>query len=149
MQLGTAFAVTLECDADPAFKQVLAEAGPQDMVEFISVAGLPARAVRTPWLNKYLRIESKLQAHAHEKKKCNMSFDCLSHCGLRDGNPAMGQFCIDQQLGHAMAGETDKGLFFRGAGALPFGREIRSVEALMEHLITGRQPAPHALHTIT
>ena len=149
VQLGTAFAVTLECDADPAFKQVLAEAGPQDMVEFISVAGLPARAVRTPWLNKYLRIESKLQAHAHEKKKCNMSFDCLSHCGLRDGNPAMGQFCIDQQLGHAMAGETDKGLFFRGAGALPFGREIRSVEALMEHMITGRQPAPHALHTIT
>ena len=149
VQLGTAFAVTLECDADPAFKQVLAEAGPQDMVEFISVAGLPARAVRTPWLNKYLRIESKLQAHAHEKKKCNMSFDCLSHCGLRDGNPAMGQFCIDQQLGHAMAGETDKGLFFRGAVALPFGREIRSVEALMEHLITGRQPAPHALHTIT
>ena len=149
VQLGTAFAVTLECDADPAFKQVLAEAGPQDMVEFISVAGLPARAVRTPWLNKYLRIESKLQAHAHEKKKCNMSFDCLSHCGLRDGNPTMGQFCIDPQLGHAMAGETDKGLFFRGAGALPFGREIRSVEALMEHLITGRQPAPHALHTIT
>ena len=149
VQLGTAFAVTLECDADPAFKQVLAEAGPQDMVEFISVAGLPARAVRTPWLNKYLRIESKLQAHAHEKKKCNMSFDCLSHCGLRDGNPAMGQFCIDQQLGHAMAGETDKGLFFRGSGALPFGREIRSVEALMEHLITDRQPAPHSLHTIT
>ncbi|MCF8153799.1 MAG: nitronate monooxygenase family protein [Rhodoferax sp.] len=149
VQLGTAFAVTLECDADPAFKQVLAEAGPQDMVEFISVAGLPARAVRTPWLNKYLRIESKLQAHAHEKKKCNMSFDCLSHCGLRDGNPAMGQFCIDQQLGHAMAGETDKGLFFRGAGALPFDREIRSVEALMEYLITGRQPAPHAMHTIT
>ena len=149
VQLGTAFAVTLECDADPAFKQVLAEAGPQDMVEFISVAGLPARAVRTPWLNKYLRIESRLQAQAHEKKKCNMSFDCLSHCGLRDGNPAMGQFCIDQQLGHAMAGETDKGLFFRGAGALPFGREIRSVEALMEHLITGRQPAPHAMHTIT
>ena len=149
VQLGTAFAVTLECDADPAFKRVLAEAGQEDMVEFISVAGLPARAVRTPWLNKYLRIEHKLQANAHEKKKCNMSFDCLSHCGLRDGNPAMGQFCIDQQLGHAMAGEIDKGLFFRGAGTLPFGREIRSVQELMERLITGRQPAPHALQTVT
>ena len=149
VQLGTAFAVTLECDADPAFKRVLAEAGQEDMVEFISVAGLPARAVRTPWLNKYLRIEYKLQANAHEKKKCNMSFDCLSHCGLRDGNPAMGQFCIDQQLGHAMAGEIDKGLFFRGAGTLPFGREIRSVQELMERLITGRQPAPHALETVT
>jgi nitronate monooxygenase len=140
VQLGTAFAVTLECDADPAFKRVLAEAGQEDMVEFISVAGLPARAVRTPWLNKYLRIEHKLQANAHEKKKCNMSFDCLSHCGLRDGNAAMGQFCIDQQL---------KGLFFRGAGTLPFGREIRSVQELMERLITGRQPAPHALQTVT
>ena len=149
VQLGTAFAVTLECDADPAFKRVLAEAEPQDLVEFISVAGLPARAVRTPWLDKYLRIESNLQAHAHEKKKCNMSFDCLSHCGLRDGNAAMGQFCIDQQLGHAMAGETDKGLFFRGAGALPFGREIRSVQELMRHLMTGPQPAPHNLHAIT
>jgi nitronate monooxygenase len=149
VQLGTAFAVTLECDADPAFKRVLVEAGPQDMVEFISVAGLPARAVRTPWLDKYLRIESNLQAHAHEKKKCNMSFDCLSHCGLRDGNAAMGQFCIDQQLGHAMAGETDKGLFFRGAGALPFGREIRSVQELMQHLMTGPQSAPHNLHAIT
>jgi nitronate monooxygenase len=105
--------------------------------------------VRTPWLNKYLRIEHKLQANAHEKKKCNMSFDCLSHCGLRDGNAAMGQFCIDQQLGHAMAGEIDKGLFFRGAGTLPFGREIRSVQELMERLITGRQPAPHALQTVT
>jgi len=149
VQLGTAFAVTLECDADPAFKRVLAEAGQEDMVEFISVAGRPARAVRTPWLNKYLRIEHKLQANAHEKKKCNMSFDCLSHCGLRDGNAAMGQFCIDQQLGHAMAGEIDKGLFFRGAGTLPFGREIRSVQELMERLITGRQPAPHALQTVT
>ena len=149
VQLGTAFAVTLECDADPAFKRVLAEAGQEDMVEFISVAGLPARAVRTPWLDKYLRIESNLQAHAHEKKKCNMSFDCLSHCGLRDGNAAMGQFCIDQQLGHAMAGETDKGLFFRGAGALPFGREIRSVQELMQHLMTGPQPAPRNLYAIT
>jgi nitronate monooxygenase len=149
VQLGTAFAVTLECDADPAFKRVLAEAGQEDMVEFISVAGLPARAVRTPWLNKYLRIEHKLQANAHEKKKCNMSFDCLSHCGLRDGNAAMGQFCIDQQLGHAMAGEIDKGLFFRGAGTLPFGREIRSVQELMERLITGRQPAPLSLQTVT
>jgi nitronate monooxygenase len=30
-----------------------------------------------------------------------MAFDCLAHCGLRDGKPEAGQFCIDQQLGHA------------------------------------------------
>ena len=140
VQLGTAFAVTQECDAALAFKQVLARAQPEDMVEFTSVAGLPARAVRTPWLDKYLRIEPKLQKAAHVKKKCNMSFDCLTHCGLRDGVATMGQFCIDQQLGHAFEGDVHKGLFFRGAGTLPFGSQIRSVQELMQWLCGGIQP---------
>lgn len=140
VQLGTAFAVTTECDADPAFKRVLANAQPQDMVEFISVAGLPARAVKTPWLEKYLRIEPKLQAAAHVKKKCNMSFDCLAHCGLRDGVAGIGQFCIDQQPGHAMDGDSEKGLFFRGAGQLPFGQAIRPVHDLLKWMLAGVKP---------
>ncbi len=141
VQLGTAFAVTQECDADPAFKKVLADAQPEDLVEFISVAGLPARAVRTPWLDKYMRLEPKLQAAAHLKKKCNMSFDCLAHCGLRDGVASMGQFCIDQQLGHAFDGDTRQGLFFRGAARLPFGDQIRSVQELLQWLLGGIRPA--------
>lgn len=141
VQLGTAFAVTQECDADPAFKRVLAEAKPEDLVEFVSVAGLPARAVRTPWLEKYMRLEPKLKAVAHVKGKCNMSFDCLAHCGLRDGNASMGQFCIDQQLGHAYDGDTRKGLYFRGAGRLPFGDQIRTVQELLQWLLGGIRPA--------
>ena len=141
VQLGTAFAVTQECDADPAFKRVLAEARPEDMVEFISVAGLPARAVRTPWLAKYMRLEPRLKAVAHVKVKCTMSFDCLAHCGLRDGDASMGQFCIDKQLGHALDGDTGKGLFFRGAGRLPFGNQIRPVQELMQWLLGGLRPA--------
>ena len=140
VQLGTAFAVTHECDADPAFKKVLADAKAEDVVEFISVAGLPARAVRTPWLDKYMRLEPKLQKAAHVKAKCNMSFDCLAHCGLRDGVASMGQFCIDQQLGHAFDGDTRKGLFFRGAARLPFGNQIRSVQELMQWLLGGVRP---------
>jgi nitronate monooxygenase len=140
VQMGTAFAVTTECDAALAFKQVLADARPEDIVEFISVAGLPARAVRTPWLDKYIRIEPKLQAVAHPKSKCNMSFDCLAHCGLRDGVVGIGQFCIDQQLGHAMEGDTQKGLFFRGAGTLPFGSEIRPVQDLLKWMVAGVRP---------
>ena len=141
VQLGTAFAVTLECDADPAFKKVLADAKPEDLIEFISVAGLPARAVRTPWLDKYLRLEPRLKAVAHVKAKCNMSFDCLSHCGLRDGDASIGQFCIDKQLGHALDGDIHKGLFFRGAGHLPFGNQIRSVQELLQWLLGGIRPA--------
>jgi len=140
VQLGTAFAVTKECDAHPEFKRILAGARPEDIVEFISVAGLPARAVRTPWLDKYLRQEAKLKDKAHEQR-CNQWFDCLAHCGLRDGNAAWGQFCIDKYLAHAMAGQVNQGLFFRGAGRVPFGTQIRSVQELMQWLLGGILPA--------
>lgn len=136
VQLGTAFAVTEECDASQVFKEILAQAKPQDIVEFVSVAGLPARAVRTPWLDKYLRILPILQERAHQKAKCNMSFDCLLHCGLRDGDSNIGQFCIDQQLSHALEGDVKKGLFFRGAGTLPFGEKIKKVPDLIKFLLT-------------
>lgn len=136
-QLGTPFAVTLEGDAHPEFKRVLAQASDEQMVEFTSVAGLPARAVQTPWLSAYLKIEDKLQAVAHPKLRCTKSFDCLAQCGLRDGTIGWGQFCIDNQLAAALRGDVKKGLFFRGAGALPFGEQIRSVSDLIQKLLTG------------
>ena len=137
VQLGTPFAVTTEGDADPRFKTVLADARPEDLVEFVSVAGLPARAVRTPWLENYLRYLPKLQAVAHKKPRCTLKFDCLAQCGLRDGIAKIGQFCIDMQLAAALRGDVSKGLFFRGAASLPFGREIRSVRELLTFLLTG------------
>lgn len=136
VQLGTPFAVTEEGDAHPEFKRVLAEAKDEDIVEFTSVAGLPARAVATPWLKAYLKIESKLQAVAHVKARCTKAFDCLAQCGLRDGLAGWGQFCIDNQLAAALRGDIKKGLFFRGAGSLPFGSQIRSVRELIERLLT-------------
>jgi nitronate monooxygenase len=139
VQLGTAFAVTTESDAHEDFKRVLAEARDEDMVEFTSVAGLPARAVGTPWLRNYLKHEPRLQAVAHAKSRCTKAFDCLQQCGLRDGLPGWGQFCIDNQLAAALRGDVAKGLFFRGAGALPFGNQIRSVRELIDRLLTPAQ----------
>ncbi len=136
VQLGTPFAVTLECDAHAEFKRVLADAGEDDLVEFTSVAGLPARAVNTPWLRNYLKAESRLQSVAHVKPRCTLAFDCLGQCGLRDGLASWGQFCIDKQLAAALCGDLKKGLFFRGAGALPFGKQIRSVCELMTRMLT-------------
>lgn len=144
VQLGTPFAVTEEGDAHPEFKRVLAEARDEDLVEFTSVAGLPARAVATPWLKAYLAIEQKLQAVAHVKARCTKAFDCLAQCGLRDGLQGWGQFCIDNQLAAALRGDVKKGLFFRGAGALPFGSQIRSVRELLERLLTAGTPAQPA-----
>ena len=137
-QLGTPFAVTQECDAHANFKRVLAQSGEEDMVEFISVAGLPARAVATHWLKNYLKAEPKLQQAAHVKPRCTLAFDCLAQCGLRDGLHGWGQFCIDTQLAAALRGDVKKGLFFRGVGQLPFGDEIRSVRELMRRLLTPR-----------
>ncbi len=144
VQLGTAFAVTEEGDAHPEFKRVLAGAKPEDIVEFISVAGLPARAVRTPWLENYLRLAPKLQAKAARrgaKPRCTMVFDCLAQCGLRDGIARFGQFCIDHQLAAALRGDVQHGLFFRGAGKLPFGNQIRPVRDLIAFLLGEPVPA--------
>lgn len=141
VQLGTPFAVTTEGDAHAGFKRVLAEARDEDLVEFTSVAGLPARAVATPWLRNYLKAEPRLKENAQVKPRCTLAFDCLAQCGLRDGLADWGQFCIDTQLAAALRGDVRKGLFFRGVGRLPFGSEIRSVHELMERLLT---PAPAA-----
>ncbi|WP_416352073.1 NAD(P)H-dependent flavin oxidoreductase [Undibacterium sp. RTI2.2] len=140
VQLGTPFAVTKEGDAHPFFKKVLADAKPEDIVTFMSVAGLPARAVRTPWLANYLDKESKLQDKAGQKE-CTVGFDCLQQCGLRDGIAKSGQFCIDTQLAFALQGDVGRGLFFRGSEELPFGRTIRSVKDLMNLILNGNPSA--------
>jgi nitronate monooxygenase len=141
VQLGTAFAVTQECDAHPNFKRVLAQAKPEDIVTFMSVAGLPARAVKTPWLERYLEKLPALQRRAKPHKACTLAFDCLTVCGLRDGIQKIGQFCIDNQLAAALAGDVERGLFFRGSGKLPFGEAIRPVRELIDYLLNGRMPA--------
>jgi nitronate monooxygenase len=142
VQIGTPFAVTEEGDAHPTFKKVLLEAKPEDIVTFMSTAGLPARAVLTPWLKKYLEREEKVRSRATpDKGKCAVWFECLSHCGLKDGNPDAGQFCIDTQLEAAVQGNVDKGLFFRGSEPLPFGDQMRSVHDTLAYLLTGKDPA--------
>lgn len=141
VQLGTAFAVTEEGDAHRAFKDVLAGAGGEEIVEFMSVAGLPARAVATPWLRRHLAAQPRKAELARRKARCVMAFDCLIQCGLRDGIARFGQFCIDRQLAAAVHGDVKTGLFFRGAGRLPLGDRIRPVSELLSTLL-GAAPEP-------
>ena len=144
VQMGTAFAVTEEGDAHPNFKRVLAQAKAEDIVTFMSVAGLPARAVLTPWLRNYLRREAKLQEYAKSRPdRCASGLHCLTQCGLRDGIARSGQFCIDSQLAAALTGDVEKGLFFRGSEPLPFGEEIRPVRDLVQFMLTGERPRLH------
>jgi nitronate monooxygenase len=136
VQLGTPFAVSLEGDAHPEFKRVLAEAKPEDIVTFMSVAGLPARAVATPWLKRYLGREKALQSHAKaDPRRCVPGLECLTVCGLRDGIASAGQFCIATRLGYAVHGDVKKGIFFRGSEPLPLAGAMRPVAELLEHLL--------------
>jgi len=135
VQVGTPFAVTEEGDAHVNFKQVLAGARAEDIVVFMSVAGLPARAVRTPWLTRYLEKEAMLKARAKKRSQCTLGWDCLAHCGLRDGLAQAGQFCIDHNLAAALRGDVEHGLFFRGSEGVPFGTEIRPVRDLVSYLL--------------
>jgi nitronate monooxygenase len=135
VQAGTPFAVAEEGDAHPNFKRVLAGARAEDIVVFMSVAGLPARAVRTPWLSSYLDKEEVLRRRAKQRRQCTLAWDCLAHCGLRDGLAQAGQFCIDHHLAAALRGDVDRGLFFRGSEPVPFGAEIRPVRELVRLLL--------------
>lgn len=138
VQVGTAFAVTEEGDAHLNFKKMLAGAEGEQIVEFMSVAGLPARGVKNKFLDSYLKRESILQKNAKaDQRRCTQGINCLSVCGLRDGLDKVGQFCIDLKLAAAWRGETDKGLFFRGKDPLPFGHAIRSVKETIAYLLTG------------
>jgi nitronate monooxygenase len=141
VQLGTPFAVSTEGDASEGFKRVLLDAGPDDTVTFMSTAGLPARAVRTPWLMRYLDKEARLRAKA-KAKPCTVGFDCLQQCGWRDGDARAGQFCIDTQLAFALQGDRQRGLFFRGSEPLPFGTAMRPVRELIDFMLGGARPAP-------
>ena len=141
VQIGTAFAVTSDGDAHINFKRTLAGASRDDIAEFMSVAGLPARGVLTPFLKSYLKREDKLQANAKaDPARCTQALNCLSVCGLRDGLAKVGQFCIDLKLAAAFRGEVSKGLFFRGADPLPFGDAIRSASETMHYFLTGEKP---------
>jgi nitronate monooxygenase len=133
--------VTEEGDAHPEFKRILADATPEDIIEFISVTGLPARAVKTPWLDRYLRNEQRIRDKiGSREQKCPTGLNCLAVCGLRDGIEKFGHFCIDTRLAAALRGDRATGLFFRGREALPFGSAIRSVRELLNLLVSDIRP---------
>ena len=65
VQVGTPFAVTEEGDAHPHFKRVLADATPEDIVEFVSVTGLPARGEDAVARS----LPAQRDAHPHQARR--------------------------------------------------------------------------------
>jgi nitronate monooxygenase len=102
VQMGTRFACTEECDAYVRFKEAYVNATADDVVVIMSPVGIPGRALRNPFVQRYL--EGKV-----ESKPCIAR--CLSHCTYIRTRET---FCIAQALVDAYRGNWEEGLFFCG-----------------------------------
>lgn len=115
-QFGTPFIATEECDASDVFKKIIVEAKKEDIVLINSPVGMPARAIRTPFV----------AALTGEKQRIKVCRNCLRPC-----TPAATEFCISQALIHAARGNYEEGLFFAGAGVDKIN-EIRTVKEVID-----------------
>lgn len=102
VQVGTRFACTHEGDASDRFKQAYIDAREEDVVVIMSPVGIPGRALRNPFVERYL-------AGNVESKPCIAN--CLTFCSYKKERKA---FCIAQALIDAYEGRWEEGLFFCG-----------------------------------
>lgn len=116
VQMGTRFACTEEGDASDRFKQAYVEATEDDVVLIHSPAGLPGRAIRNPFVARYL--EGNVTS-----SPCFAN--CLTHCRYRETRET---FCIAAALVEAFKGDWEKGLFFCGSNV----SKIRRIEKVPE-----------------
>ncbi len=121
VQMGTRFACTVEGDASDRFKQAYIDAKEEDVVLIHSPAGLPGRAIKNPFVAKYLEGEV-------ESKPCFAN--CLSHCRYRKTRET---FCIAAALVDAQVGNWETGLFFCGSNVVKVNK-VERVEDIIHEL---------------
>lgn len=124
VQMGTRFACTFEGDASERFKQAFIDAREEDVVIIQSPAGLPGRALRSPFIDQYLK------GHV-ESKPCIAN--CLTHCRYKTERET---FCIAQALIDAYRGNWEEGLFFCGSNVTKV-EKMEHVEDIMKELFPG------------
>lgn len=119
VQIGTRFVATEECDVCGSFKQAYIDAKPEDVQIILSPCGLPARAVRTPFVKQaYASEDSRIPP-----KRC---YHCMDFC-----YQGKTRFCISQSLFDSACGNG--GLVFCGAEVGKI-QKITTVAKLMREL---------------
>ena len=121
VQMGTRFVCTAECDASDRFKQAYIDARPEDIAVIMSPVGIPGRALKTPFVEKYMSGDPL-------SKPCMAA--CLSHCKYLESGET---FCIAHALVDAYLGDWETGLFFVGSNAWRCS-EIDTVAGIFEEL---------------
>ena len=122
VQMGTRFVCTEECDASERFKQSYIDAIPDDVLVIMSPVGIPGRALKNPFVEKYI-------SDCAESKPCMAA--CLSHCKYLENGTT---FCIAQALIDAYMGDWETGLFFVGSNVVKCS-EMSTVAAIFKELV--------------
>ncbi len=117
VQMGNRFVLSDECDVHPNFKKIFKEARKEDMVTIQSPVGYPGSAVKTPFVEQFLKEGSV------KIKSCD---NCLKQCSR--------SFCILDHLKLARDGDIENGLFFAGRNIYKI-KDILPVKEIMQRLV--------------
>lgn len=120
VQIGTRFVATKECSAAEEFKQLYVDSGEEDLVYIQSPVGMPAKVIRTKFLDDVLRGERK-------------KFDCNYRC-LRTCDPSAVQYCIAKALIDAVEGDIDNAVVLAGTNVSRI-KEIVPVKNLIDEIV--------------
>ena len=129
VQMASRFICTYECDAHENFKNAFIDSSDADIVIVDSPAGLPGRALNTPFTRTLFR-------GGEVGNKCIAT--CLDHCSCREDKEA---FCIATALHNSQQGSLEDGLIFTGTNAVRHTKMMHISEIFDE--IKSGQSAPN------
>ena len=121
VQMGTRFVATDECSVAEAYKDLYVRSESSDIVFIQSPVGMPAKAIKTKFVEDVLR---------GERKPIRCAYKCLRTC-----NPAEAPFCIAKALIDAVEGDMDNALVFAGSRVGEV-KKIVPVKELIEEIVT-------------
>ena len=121
VQIGTRFVATLECSASEAFKELYVKSTEDDLVFIQSPVGLPAKVIRTKFIDKVL---------AGGGAKFNCVYQCLRTC-----DPSKVPYCIAKALINAVDGDIDNAVVLAGTNISKITKII-SVKEMIDEIVS-------------
>jgi nitronate monooxygenase len=124
VQMGTRFVATFECDVSEEYKQAFVDATLDDIALILSPVGLPARVLKTRFVQRSLE----------QKQDFACYYKCLITCDADRAN-----YCIADALLNSYRGRLDQGFPMCGQNVYRV-KSIVSVSDLMQELIQEAEP---------
>lgn len=120
VQIGTRFVVTNECSVANEFKELYLKAREEDIVFIQSPVGMPAKVIRTKFIDKIMSGEGE-------------PFQCEYKC-LRTCDPEKVPYCIAKALTNAAFGNINKAIVLAGSNVSRV-KKILSVKELIDEIV--------------